>query len=208
MNEACRQFLGASLLLLPPPRALLLLQNGIPPTGCRPSQTDPAQASLRLQLQHNSMLWGPSFRNSSSMGPHGQQLPEPSCHTAAPLWASSYVGSAWAMPPSGLIHCCPVGSSMDVMWRSTPCGTWGQQGDCLHLHGLPLGCRELLLQWKLVKWVSGKAQAFSHLKSNFCFSITGNEYSVCSVSLVMTGKIITQWYKYKTRKSTQFKNSI
>lgn len=84
VNEACRQFLGISLLLLPQ-HALLVLLYGIPPTRCRPSQTDPPQASLGLQLQYGSVLWDLSFRNCSSMGPHGQQLPQPSFPIVASL---------------------------------------------------------------------------------------------------------------------------
>ena len=85
----------------------------------------PQTAALPALLQHGSISWGQFFRHCSTWVPTGGSSPSP----LAPLLSCicSYGGSPWAVPPSGLIHCCTMGSSMAAC------------GDLLHM--VPIGCR-------------------------------------------------------------------
>ena len=117
-----------------------LIPSGLP-TGCSSSSTDPAQLCTT----------GPTLWALLHMGPHGQQLPQPSCRTvdcssqaATPAWAAPVAVSMGCATfrPHPLLHC---GLLRGCMWRSAPCCAHGLQGDDLLLHGPLLGCWELLL---------------------------------------------------------------
>lgn len=68
--------------------SLPLLQPGVPPTGCHPSQIDYMLASNRLHLSKHCSNMG-SYHRAHSSGPHcsstypsGWQFFQPSCPTA------------------------------------------------------------------------------------------------------------------------------
>lgn len=104
-------------------------------------------APERLQLsQHcpSMAVYHKALQVLLHMVPHGWQLPQPSCPTtgcsSGP--SCSYRISPWAIPPSGLIHCCPVGSPMAA--SGDLCGARGLYWDGLLLCRPLLDYKELL----------------------------------------------------------------
>nr|XP_047912341.1 secretory carrier-associated membrane protein 1-like isoform X3 [Anser cygnoides] len=99
-----------SLVMFKKGHSLPLLQRGVPPTGCSPSQTDPAWTSHRQQL----------FKNYSNMGLyHGVHPSGGNCSNMGPSWMTTPTRSpapVCAPPqPTGLhsllcllqLTCCP-----------------------------------------------------------------------------------------------------
>jgi len=115
---------------VPPTDAVLpeRLPRGGLPTGC----SSPGAAPARLRTT------GPTLQALLQRGPHGQQLPRPSCGTAGRSGraAAPARGYPRAVPPPGRIRCC-TGSCSVLCPRAA--------GDSLLHHGPLLGCRELLL---------------------------------------------------------------
>ena len=130
----------------------------ISPTECCPSQTDPGWISHRLQLSNHCSpqlcTMGPTHPALLPMALHGQQIPQAFLphrsllSRAAALPEGLLQGSPWAVPPSGLTHCCPEGSPMSTcgdLLCVYPMDCREQAaGKSLLLHGPLLGCREPL----------------------------------------------------------------
>lgn len=112
-----------------------------------PSWIDPIWAFHGQQLFKYCSKMDPYHRahtsgaDWSSDGTHGWQLPQPSCPTAASLHRMQLQPGVllweypWAVPPPGLIHCCPMGYSvaawgdllceMPVSWKGMVCSSTG-----------------------------------------------------------------------------------
>lgn len=91
---------------------LLLLQCGVPSTGCHPSSTNPTCASHRLQFFKHCSYTSPYHGAHSSKQTTQVQVPTdssslspPAPSRAPPTQALLLWGSLWTIPPSGLIHC-------------------------------------------------------------------------------------------------------
>lgn len=144
---------------------------GVPLTGCHPSQTDPAWASLRLQLSKSCSSMAPYHRvHPSDTAPQGStraaapSVLQPNSRLLLMGCSSGLVCSlqGFFMGCTSFTHCPQMhcGLLHGYTWRSAPHDAHGLQGDSLLLHDPLLGCRELLLcNWNtsclLLNWPWG-----------------------------------------------------
>jgi len=117
-----------------------------------PSWTDPTWASHSLQLSKHCSKTA-LYHSTHPSGTAPPQLPQavappsllPHCRFLSVACSfspgCSCGGSLWAVPLSGHIHCCPVGSSMAL------------QGDLLHV--VPTGCGGTDYSSMGLSWAAG-----------------------------------------------------